>query len=231
MSVIRYAILILRKVLRQNFLFISVQVNPVQSAVRQDIKHLFTVIIIYHSSQFILGNGKRFGAWNKCFFLNHIVGRVKIINVYAYLAFVYASAHISVYGKRQITVVIHTDNPDGVLVVPAPLVAAHYIRKAEYLVQFICFSVIEPEVSLLHKRYNRLVFICLILQIAGRDPKKNSSSVYRFRSARKYFLHIPVIIQKINGIFQLADAEKLFYIVHAGSAVVIRAGHLVFCEN
>ena len=77
-----------------------------------------------------------------------------------------AAVHISIDSKRKIAIVVHTDDPHSMLIVFTPHVPAFLIREAEYFSQFILFSVIKPEISLLYKCNDRLVTIRLILDIA-----------------------------------------------------------------
>ena len=143
----------------------------------------------------------------------------------------FSAVHIAVHGERQISAVVHADDPHCMLIIPAPLVASFPVGKAEHLRQFIRFSVIEPEIPLLDKSGYRVILICHILDIVRCDAELYAVFIKHFPVSVKDPLHIAVVIEKVDRISAHSHPIKLFYIIILELALIIFTFNLVFCEQ
>ena len=180
------------------------------------------MVVIYHLAQLIRGDCIGFRTRYKRFLLNCISICTEIINTDAHLTFMVAAVHIAIYGEGQIAVIIYTDDPDRVLVIPAAHIAPLLVREAEHFRQFVFISVIKPEVSLLHKRHDRFIAVCLILDIICRgNSEQDSVPVKLLLRSLKNLFHIPVVVQQIDRIHQKPHTEEFLHIIKRSLAVFV----------
>ena len=131
-SVIGCSVLPLRQILCKDFLLIIIQIYLVQLSASKYIEHLPLMTVVHHLPQLVFCDGKRFVAWNKCLFLHRIFVDVKIIHVNTDFPLVLSPVHISINCKCRTAVVVHTDDPYFMLIIPAANVMSFFICKAEH---------------------------------------------------------------------------------------------------
>ena len=85
------------------------------------------MIVVHHFTELICCDRIGLGTWYKCFLFDGICVHTEIIDSDSDFSFMITAVHISVNCKCQISVIIHTDDPDCMLVIPAPHIAAFLI--------------------------------------------------------------------------------------------------------
>ena len=133
MSVIRYCILILRQSLCQYGLLLFIQITLIERTAREHIKQFSFMVIINHLPELIRRDRIRFRTRYESLLLDHIAFYTEVIDPDAHFPFMRTAVHVSVHHKCKIAVIIHTDDPHSMLVIPAAHITAFLIRKTENL--------------------------------------------------------------------------------------------------
>ena len=125
-----------------------------------------------------------------------------------------APVHISVDRKRKITVLIHADDTDRVLVIPAPHILTFLVRETEHFRQLSTCHVVKPEFSLLHESCHCAVAVGSILYVIGSNPEEDAVLIEFLRRPLEEPFHIPVVIQQINRPFYIAYTEEFLNVIN-----------------
>ena len=141
------------------------------------------------------------------------------------------TVHVTVDSKCGIAAVVHADDPDLVLIVPASHIIAFHIRKAEHQGEFVFLPVIGPQIPVLDKRNHRPLCICLIGHFRLGESQHDPVLVHDLQIPVEHFVHGPVIIQKVHFSSAAPDPEKFPDIVGFRLFPVSHGGNLVLCQQ